>query len=148
MRCYFICLKKDLLFTVLSFLDAFGLGEVVENVCRMFIHQLLFFQPYSCRTCPVVIWFFLYGHPYSVSAVDNVYITSRYYYINMYIYIAHIYIYMIAQSVRTFERNSVFVGSNLPQANFLKLLQKSFSGEYYMYRFMPLLTWLPVRDFA
>ena len=41
----------------------------------------------------------------------------------------YIYVYMIAQSVRTFERNSVFVGSNLTQANFLKLLQKSFSGE-------------------
>ena len=55
---------------------------------------------------------------------------------------------LIAQLVRGSERNSVVVVSNPTQINFLSLLQISFSGEYRIYQFIPLLTWLPVRDFA
>ena len=40
---------------------------------------------------------------------------------------------MVAQSIRVSERNSVVVGSNPTQSNFLWLLQKSFSAEYHIY---------------
>ena len=40
---------------------------------------------------------------------------------------------LMAQLVRESERNSVVVGSNTTQTNFLQLLQKSFSREYHIY---------------
>ena len=47
---------------------------------------------------------------------------------------------LIAQLPRSSQRNSVVVDSNPTRANFLWLLQKSFTDEYLMYRFIALLT--------